>query len=265
MSSIPLSRATASGKGAQPVCGANLLDVRSSDKGSAKHSQTAGISSPTTGSPSFIAKIEGLKPNYHIQPNRSTENKNGFFVPPDRRTAYDEEGAVYLRWHGGRMSRMQTGSLDTTSLVTKQSAATIFSQKDDTDHLLAVNFNALLKDVASYDPGWRVISFDHLPQTNTSATYSSINILGEERHLAADGSPVWMGQLLPHVYNYQRTTPGGHPIASTTISAGLIGSLPILIGLAAFSAPKDSLIYVLSNSVAPRAWRRHNLPTGRKP
>lgn len=160
---------------------------------------------------------------------------------------------------------MQTGSLNTLGPVNQHSAATIFSQKEDTDHLLAVNFNASLKDVASYAPGWRVISFDHLPQMNTSATYSSINVLGLERHLAAFGSTVWMGQLLPDVYNYQRTTPGGHPIPSSTTSAGLIGSLPILVGLAAFSAPKDSLTAVLSSSVSPRAWRRHTRPTGRKP
>lgn len=159
---------------------------------------------------------------------------------------------------------MPTGWLNTTGPATQQSAATIFSQKEATDHLLAVDFNALLKDVVSCDQGWRVISFDHVLQTNTNATYSSINILGEEAHLAADGSPVWMGQLLPHVYNYQRTTPGGRPIPSPTTSAGLIGSLPILVGLAAFSAPKDSLTAVLSSSVFPRAWRRHNQPTGRK-
>ena len=206
-----------------------------------------------------------MRPDYIIQPNRATENNNGFFVPPDRRTAYEKDEALYFKWHSGKMSRLQTGSFNTTSLVTKHSAATIFSQKDDTDHLLAVNFSALLKDVASYDAGWRVISFDHVPQRNTSATYSSINVFGEEKHLAAGGSPIWMRQLLPDEYNYQRTTPAGHPIQSTTTSAGLIGSLPILIGLAAFSAPKDSLIAVLSNSVTPGAWKRHNLPTGRKP
>lgn len=224
-----------------------------------------GNLSPTPVNPSFIAKIEGLRPNYSIQPNRSTENKHGFFLPPDRRAAYYKEDAVYVRWHVGRMSTLQNGSIETASLGRVHSAATIFSQTDDTDHLLAVDFNASLTDVASYGPGWRVLSFDHIPKPNTNATYSSINIFGEEKHLAAGGSPTWMGQLMPHEYKYQRTTPNGHPIPSTTTSAGLIGSLPILVGLAAFSAPKDSLIAVLRSSVVPKAWKKHHLPTGRKP
>jgi len=162
------------------------------------------------------------------------------------------------------MSTLQNGSIYTASLGPEHSAATIFSQKDDTDHLLAVDFNALLRDVATYDPGWRVLSFDHMPKPNTNATYSSINILGGQKHLAARGSPAWMGQLMPHEYDYQRTE-NGHPVPSTTTSAGLIGSLPMLVGLAAFSAPKDSLTAVLSSSIIPRTWRRHSLPTGRKP
>lgn len=219
----------------------------------------------TPSSPSFVVKIEALRPNYSIQPNRSTHDKNPFFLPPDRRTAFYKGDADYFRWHGGRMSILQNLPINIVRSVTAHSSATIFSQKDDTDHLLAVGFNATITDVASYDPGWRVLSFDHIPKPKTAATYSSINILGEERHLAAPGSTTWMRQLLPHEYDYQRTAPNGHPIPSPTTSAGLIGSLPILIGLAAFSAPQDSLTAVLTSSIIPRAWIRHNLPTGRTP
>jgi len=74
-----------------------------------------------------------------------------------------------------------------------------------------------------------------------------------------------MDQLLPYEYNYQRTTTNGQPIPATTTSAGLIGDLSILIGLAAFSAPENSLRAVVSSSILPGAWRRHNLPTGRTP
>lgn len=204
-----------------------------------------------------------MKLNYDSEPNPATEDKNGFFQPPVRKTAYDKEVAVYFKWYGGKMSRMQTGWPNTTSLVAEHSAATIFSQKDDTDHLLAVDFDALARDVAACEPGWRVISFDHITKPNTNATYSSINILGGQKHLAAHGSPAWMGQLMPYEYDYQQTV-NGHPVPATTTSAGLIGSLPILIGLAAFSAHSDSLTTVLSTSVVPRAWTEHKLPTGRE-
>lgn len=218
----------------------------------------------------FIVKIQEIRPDYSVQPNRSTENKNGFFLPPDRRTAFYQGDATYFRWQHGRMSTLSDPNgwifaLLDESGPSKYSVATIFSQKHDTDHLLAVNFNASAKDVASYDPGWRVLRFDHVSQQSSSSTYSSINLSGEQKHLAASGSPTWMDQLLPRLYDYQHSTPGGGPIPSPTMSAGLIGSLPILIGLAAFSAPRESLRTVLLGSIRTRAWRRHDLPTGRTP
>jgi len=215
---------------------------------------------PPAPSLSFIVKIQDIRPNYTVQPNRSTESTDGFFLPPDRKEALDKGNATYFRWQHGRMS-----TFSDVSDLTPCSAATIFSQKNDTDRLLAVHFDALTRDVASYHSGWRDLSFDHLPKQDTSATYSFIVLVGGQKHLAASGSPTWTGQLLPHEYNYQRTTPDGHPIPSLTASAGMIGSLPILIGLAAFSAPEESLTAVLTSSIKPKAWRRHNLPTGRTP
>ena len=149
-----------------------------------------------------------------------------------------------------------------TAPLVKYSEATVFTQKDDTDHLLGVDINALERDVASWDPGWRVLSFDHVSISN--GTYSSINLLGGQKQLAAKGSSTWMGQLLPVEYDYQRTNSEGQPIPSNTTSAGLIGSLPILVALAAFSAPKINLDLVLTSSMAPMAWVPHNRTTGRK-
>jgi len=218
------------------------------------------IQAPPPPSLSFIVKIQDIRPNYTVQPNRSTESTDGFFLPPDRKEAFDKGNATYFRWQHGRMS-----TFSDVSDLTPYSAATIFSQKDDTDRLLAVHFDALTRDVASYHSGWRDLSFDHLPKQDTSATYSFINLIGGEKRLAAGGSSAWIGQLLPSEYDYHRTTPDGYLMHSLTASAGLIGSLPILIGLAAFSAPKESLTAVLTSSIKPKAWRRHNLPTGRTP
>ena len=205
-------------------------------------------------------RIVGLQPNYEEEPNLSQNNHYGFFQPPvSKKGIRVVDDAVYFRWNGdsGRMTRIPTP----TSLE-KYSEATVFTQKDDTDHLLGVYINALERDVASWDPGWKVLSFDHVPHSN--GTYSSINLLGGQKHLAAKGSSTWMPQLLPVEYDYQRTTSEGQPIPSSTTSAGLIGSLPILVALAAFSAPKNSLVPILTRSMAHMAWERHNLPTGRK-
>ena len=67
-----------------------------------------------------------------------------------------------------------------------------------------------------------------------------------------------MPQLLPKVYDLKTGPP--------RIQAGLVGSLPILLSLAAFSAPPPYLLGVFRNSLIPGAWRPHQYqyPAGRK-
>ena len=47
------------------------------------------------------------------------------------------------------------------------------------------------------------------------------------------------------------------------VNAGLIGKLPLLIAIAAFSAPRAHLIDVLTNCIRPSEWRPHAFPSGR--
>lgn len=208
---------------------------------------------------SFYFKIEGLAPDYNVQPNRAQHHPLGFWAPPDNQNAYISTTPFYFLWYGGTVTLVQ----NLPSILQRYGEATIFSQKNDSDHLLAVDFNARSRNV-SHAPGggWKRLSFDHVQLTNGS-TYSKINLFGCERHLAAPGSPHWVPQLLPREYDYQRTGPNDHPIQSDTTSAGLIGSLPILLSLAAFSAPRDCLPAVLTQCIAPGAWRPHPMPTGR--
>ena len=140
-------------------------------------------------------------------------------------------------------------------------AATVFTQKPDTDHLLAVDFDAETRDVAEEPRGWKVLTFHHFSVGGTG-TYSYLDVLGAEQHLAAPGPDTWMPQLLPEIYNFQGVTTSGRPLPPTTQSAGLIGSLPLLLALAAFSAPLDSLSAAF-NSVQPGMWQPHQLPLGR--
>lgn len=67
-----------------------------------------------------------------------------------------------------------------------------------------------------------------------------------------------MPQLLPSVYDCQTENPRAQ--------AGLIGSLPLLIALAAFSAPPAALGTVLTSCLRPRSWRTHQYqyPAGRE-
>ncbi|KAI4279707.1 MAG: hypothetical protein L6R38_004961 [Xanthoria sp. 2 TBL-2021] len=138
--------------------------------------------------------------------------------------------------------------------------ATIFTQWRDTNHLLAVTFDAEEKDVAEEYGGWKVLSFHHIPQPGTQGTYySSVDVAGDQRQLAAPGPSAWIPQLLPTIYNYD-----SNPYLPQPVSAGLIGNLPLLFALPAFSAQPQQLSYVLTNFMQPNRWQRHQLPHGRK-
>ena len=137
-------------------------------------------------------------------------------------------------------------------------AATVFTQNPDTPHLLVVPFDAQLSHAYLNNGGWRPLVFHHVRIGNTQRTYSAVSAVGDRQHIAAQGSPHWMPQLLPWVYDYQAGSP--------RIQAGLIGNLPLLIALAVFSAPPAALGGVLTNCLRPGAWQPHQYrwPAGRK-
>ena len=147
----------------------------------------------------------------------------------------------------------------------QHSVATVFTQMPDTPHLLAVNYDARAVDVSSQQVGWRQLSFNHRRINNTVRTYSYVRTLGDQGQIAAPGSPRWMPQLLPPIYNFQAHNAQGHPILSTRENAGLTGQLTLLLSLAVFSAPRNNLTQVILHSVQPRAWLHHQFlyPTGR--
>ncbi|KAL8855678.1 MAG: hypothetical protein Q9178_007689 [Gyalolechia marmorata] len=156
------------------------------------------------------------------------------------------------------MTDITAKDLDKKKNYLSYSIATIFTQYKDTNHLLAVTFDAEKRDVREEYGGWKVLSFDHIvvPQDGTQRTYySSVGVAGAERQLAAPGSPTWIGQLLPSIYDYD----SGEPQRT---SGGLIGNLPLLFALPAFSAQPDRLSHVLTSCMKPNKWQRHNLPHG---
>ena len=138
------------------------------------------------------------------------------------------------------------------------SAATIFTQNPDTPHLLVVPFDARTSDVYHSPGGWKPLTFRHVRIGDSQRMYSAVLANGDRQNIAARGSSHWMPQLLPSFYNEQTR--------STRIQAGLIGSLPLLIALAAFSAPITFLPSVLTNCLRLRRWYPHQYqyPAGRK-
>ena len=205
---------------------------------------------------SFYVSIDRLEPNYRAQPAQHGPHR--YWSPPTIRTGYTTRSSSLFHWRGGIMTHIAANEAVTHSISRIYSAATIFTRHPDTPHLLAVPFDARTRDVLQYPGGWRPLSFRYIRIDGTQHTYSAISADRDRRHIAARGSSHWMPQLLPEVYDDQSQ--------STKIQAGLIGSLPILIALAAFSAPTFFLHSVLTGCVRPRRWQPHQYqyPAGRK-
>ena len=201
---------------------------------------------------SFYVRIDTLNPNYQAQPIR--HGAHNYWAPPNVRTGYTRSNSMLFCWTGGIMTRVAHNLPGGQTY----SSATIFTQNPDTPHLLAVPFDAERTHAYLNPGGWRPLVFHHIRIDNTQRTYSAVSTVGDRQHIAARGSPHWMPQLLPRVYDYQTGSP--------RIQAGLIGSIPLLIALAAFSAPPHVLEPVLTRCLQPRRWLPHQweYPAGRK-
>ncbi|KAL8849066.1 MAG: hypothetical protein Q9221_005910 [Calogaya cf. arnoldii] len=206
---------------------------------------------------SCLVLYEPLRPNYDKQPIRvGTDGGNKFWAPPNRKNAYlrDRAGARLFRWKGGTMTDITAGNLNKQR--SPYGVATIFTQWRDTNHLLAVTFDAEKKDVAEEDGGWKPLSFDHVTLPG-SQMLSLVGVAGDQQQLAAPGSPAWTPQLLPTIYDYDPK-----PKTKFPYSAGLAGNLPLLFALPAFSAGPEHLSHVLTSSMQPNRWHKHQLPHG---
>ena len=182
-------------------------------------------------------------------------------MPPDRANGLTNgPGPTQLLcWEGGRISIVPANNpirgINLNGYVYR--TATIFTQYPDTPHLLAVPFNARTRSVhPSFGRGWQHVTFNHIRVGNSGdAYYSYISTCGGEQKIAARGSQNWIDQLLPGWYDCD-------PRHDTRNQAGLIGELPLLFALAAFSAPPTSQA-CLPHSIAPGKWIRHGQSTGR--
>lgn len=162
---------------------------------------------------------------------------------------------MLLRWENGRITIVpgndpfQGTGLDGNVYQT----ATVFTQKPDTSHLLAVPFDARTRSVQGR--GWHCIEFNHNQIGNSNRFYSYISDRGARLKIAAPMAPHWQPELLDPYYACEDRH-------RTRIQAGLIGELSLLFALAAFSAPPTSQGSLL-NSIVPRRWIPHGQSTGR--
>ncbi len=209
---------------------------------------------------SYYVRIEPLSPDFGGQPIRHAQG--GYWTPPDKPNGLrnGQGPTIFFRWMGGWITGVspsdQIWATDLDRYVDR--AATVFTQYPDSPHLLAVPFDARHRSVQTFERGWQAITFNHIQvqKSNRTGYFSYISNSGGEPAIATPGSPNWMPQLLPEWYDCNTRH-------ATRTQAGLIGELPLLFALAAFSAPPQSLGVLLS-SMQPGEWMSHGLSTGRK-
>ena len=201
-----------------------------------------------------------MRPNFQVQEQHT--NLHGFWDPPNIRTAYIRSPPALYRWAGGRV--LPVAGSDQVQLHASDvfRAATMFTQRPGTGHLLAVNFDAERKTVRE-SGGWRPLSFDHKRIDATNRVVSLISPAADEAQLPAPCSN-GLTQLLPSCYHWQaQPDQHGHSVPCPDTSAGLAGKLPILIAIAAFSAPEAQVRQALMTCIQPRGWQRHQYANGR--
>lgn len=177
------------------------------------------------------------------------------WLPPVECNNLNTNQPTCFKWQAGRV-RTSSPTADPKT----HSVATVFTQTRGSENLCAVTIDARSQDVADQNGGWRNLSFNHLPAPD-NRVYSSLNLMGQEGHLAAPGSPNWVPQLIPHACDYR---PQHNPGVAPKPSAGLIGDIPLLLALAAFSASEGLLIPTMTQNIRPGLWVPHNRIAGSK-
>ena len=182
-----------------------------------------------------------------------------WFLPPNTPNDImnERDPITLLRWEGGRNiivpvnDPIQRADLD--EYMYRE--ATIFTKYPHKPHLWAVPFDARTRSVQLFKRGWQRITFNNIRNGDSSSNtyYSYISSRGAGPELTTPEMPHW----IPQVWPYPNTS------HATSIQSGLIGELPLLFAIAAFSAPPSSP-EVLVTSMHPGKWTSHGLSIKRK-
>lgn len=201
-----------------------------------------------TWTPSFLINIDSIACEYP-----DADPLNGFWRPPRESTAFGTTSTSGLyRWFNGTLTGVR--SFIHHSSLNRFSVVSVFYQSD-TRRFLAIPTDCRDATTDGARHRWRQVGFEY-PHNN------NISILGceaanNQNILAAPGSPTWMPQLLPAIYD--RTPDLDGPEHDD--SGGLAGSLALLIALAAFSIDPADMIDGIRHSFQVPQWRPHDGPT----
>ena len=206
----------------------------------------------------FIFRIDALYP-------KSIQYSHGSgkhcWEPPGQWNAYNYADGSFYRWSAGTVTLVPKAQLphftSENGFHTYSNSphlyrtATIFNQHD-TCRFVAVEFDARTDNVETYPPGWQQIGFRY-DNSHGGRKYSHLHVAGDRRHLVAPGNPAWNDQLFTQPYHYSLHHSPNPPPAS----AGVTGTLPLLLSLAAFSRPERNLHQTLTNNLRQGMWLPH--------
>ena len=175
--------------------------------------------------------------------------------PPKTSKEFKIGKADFFRWYQGTMTPFALRNLvGGDRPMTQHSVGSVFIQERN-GHLLVINIDAGRHNVSEYGC-WSRLRFHHERVRSTERNYyTQLDFLGSMEVAAAPLTDHCTPQLLPRRYD--------DPNQRKRTHAGLIGKLPLLIAIAAFSAPRASLADVLRDCIQPGRWQRHDLDSGR--
>ena len=200
---------------------------------------------------SFLFRIDHVYPNWQGQAIQ--QFGDGGWKPPTWAVGLHttETGRLY-RWRSGSASLITMndgayGAIAQNPQAYQYSAGTVFTQMPSSQKFLAVNFDARWTNI---DPEyrWEKLMFNHIPHPNgQNRYYSDLGLSRFQHHLATFSSVPWQYDLFPMAMHCDV----GDTAASYRQNAGLIGSLPFILAVIAFSAPQEQLATILQTCLRP--------------
>lgn len=195
---------------------------------------------PLTPPECFYFCMKSIKPDYTIQPRRVSGPPYSLWMPPDEKAFELVSHPKWYFWCRGVVSEASSDVVHkikthrTTSMFWVHGCqAFLHIPVDCTEVAVKVAMGGPEKDMPLH---WEKITFYHVEYQNKCL--SVVGYRYEKEELGAKGSPDWMPQLLPLVYE-------PHGPTQYTESSQLAGDLSVLLSLAAFSTPPTTEVQTI--------------------
>jgi hypothetical protein len=198
-------------------------------------------------------------------------NLKYFPLPPAGSESYSRTPGRTFRYDGGHVTTVRLENelplwptaKDPTTNPTHFGSATLFTQRPRGMHWLAINIDPCETHPIDNEVDFKPLMFNHRARPGTNSFYSYVSVAGDKCQLVARAQPNadhWISELFTAQYHWY----GANGQVPHPESGGLIGDLPLVLGLAAFSAQVEDVSRVLEKAIGPQTWRRQGTtPAGK--